>query len=209
MKKFLFILSCVILFCACNKDGGLSAGQQLMETISSNKVNISAIDVLKSSDMWHITKEYWYTEPGGNGEERFRFDLEKGITLDGDGLDNYKVNDKFNIYVRRWYPTKKYNAYYQAYGYEFNSKTGMFDLTPEFSSEVPNGHPEIRVLSYDLDRVLVEMYYPNGGNFKYMIRLLEPLKDIHPDLQEAIDYDSYVKYVEEEEQRQREEWGWI
>ena len=208
MKKILFFL-CVILFCACNKFVGLSAGQRLMERISSNKVNISAIDVLKSSDMWYVTKEYWYTEPGGNGEERFRFDLEKdGISLDGGG-DYYKVTDKFNIYFSWFNPTKKYNAYYMAYGYEFNSKTNMFDLTPEFSSEVPNGHPEIRVLSYDLDRVLVEIYYPNRENFKYEIKLLEQLKNIDSDLKEAIDYDSYVKYVEEEEQRKREEWGWI
>ncbi len=153
MKKILFAIA-VLTFgsIGCNRadESLLPAWRNI--AVKLQDTNLSAIDVIKSADMWQATMQYCYTEKGAKGDMVEAFDCEsKNNYLLGVLPHTFSVDD--DLYLSYSHSTSYVNMPGVIIEYDFTIVDNLeYVLHHKFS----NKEYSFKIIAYDENSLVVE-----------------------------------------------------
>ena len=159
MKKIFVLMLALMSFVGCYSDSDIEVPSMwdkiIMEMVTPE---LSALDVLISGDVWHSTKEYCYTLPNAEGEEKLIVDYELGSGVTQKGCEKIKI-----------FPNNTLREYDESYSYRLYDQCCdhvLPDHYKEMKLEVSDGTItaikrdgrtySFKVIAYDENSVLIE-----------------------------------------------------
>ena len=174
------------LLAACDKDDVGTDNPWSNGEYEFAETNLSAMEVLSSTDLWIAVDIYYYTEPDGKGD---KFYYGNPGSYDGGGFPLYSFTPKFlttyndNLAI----PVRYYIDY-------------ALEEVDENMYLYNDGKEYIKILDYDEKSVLIEtnafLTTRNDVTYKYSTILLEKKEMLDPNWR-----DNYISYEEYWENR--------
>lgn len=191
MKRAITVICALaaIGFCGCNNDnldwGSMTEVEKLIHSMDTPRQSVT--EVLKSADIWEISKLIYYTEPDGKGMEYVSFDdaWDPLYWPIGVYYAPYHFGDeRINIYFivppeYQEFPFCDIGYYlYEDYAYKYDDATKTLSLTPMRSRYANSSHKfTMKVHAYDRNRVVIEHDMERGSymgvEYNYQVMVLE------------------------------------